>query len=140
MLSNSSKYALKAVVYIVTKSSSINKLLVKEIAENTKVPKPFLSKILQQLAANDLLSSTKGPHGGFFISKKQLENTVMDLVIVTEGRDKLQECILNFENCNSQNQCPVHSFIAPAKEALRKSLQQITLKELKELGNFNFIT
>jgi len=140
MLSNSSKYALKAVVYIATKSSAENKLLVKEIAEKTNVPKPFLSKILQQLAANDLLSSTKGPHGGFFITENQLKNSVMDIVIETEGRDKLQQCFLNFENCNSQNPCPVHDFIAPAKEALRKSLQQVTIKELKEQGNLNFIT
>lgn len=140
MLSNSSKYALKAVVYIAAKSSAENKLLVKEIAENTNVPKPFLSKILQQLAANDLLSSTKGPHGGFFITENQLKNSVMDIVIETEGRDKLQQCFLNFENCNSHNPCPVHDFIAPAKESLRKSLQQVTIKELKEQGNLNFIT
>ncbi len=134
MLSNSSKYAVKALAYIVTASSEENKLLVKNIAEETDVPKPFLSKILQQLSTKKYISSTKGPNGGFFVTKEQLKHSVLDIVIEIEGKDRLQLCALNFENCDAENPCPIHKFIAPAKEALRESFEAITLEDLKDKG------
>lgn len=140
MLSKYSKYALKALTFIVTNSSEEKKLLVKEIADKTKVPKPFLSKILQELASKDILSSTKGPGGGFYATPKQLDGNVLDIIVETEGMDKLQHCILNFENCDSQNPCPLHSYIAPARDALRQSLKSIKLEDLKKNGSLSFFT
>ena len=131
MLSNSSKYAVKAMVYIVTYSSPEHRLLVKDIAKETEVPRPFLSKILQILSAKNFVSSMKGPNGGFFVTKKQLQNSIFDIIVEIEGRDRLQQCVLNFENCDSQNPCPIHNHIAIAKESLRSSFIKIKLEDLK---------
>lgn len=140
MLSKSSKYALKAVVFIVTYSSKEEKLSGRKIAEKTKIPRPFLSKILQELSSKDFISSTKGPNGGFYVTQSQLNRTVLDLIVNTEGIDKLQQCVLNFENCDSENPCPLHNFIAPAKDSLRNSLKNITLDNLKKNGPMEFFT
>lgn len=140
MLSKSSKYALKALVFIALNSSEEKKLLVKEIANKTNVPRPFLSKILQELASKDILSSIKGPGGGFFTTQKQQNGNVLDIIVETEGMDKLQHCVLNFENCDSQNPCPLHNYIAPAKDALRHSLKNITLDDLRNDGSIGFFT
>jgi len=130
MLSNSSKYAVKALVHLVNHSSENNKILVKNLAKVTEVPQPYLSKILQQLTAKDYLSSIKGRNGGYFITKAQGENSVLDIIVEIEGKDQLHLCILSFEHCDSQNPCSIHHLIASQKDALRKSFKTIKLKDL----------
>ena len=134
MFTNSSKYAIKALCVIVMQSSIERKLLVKEIAEQTGIPRPFLSKILQQLSSKNFISSTKGRHGGFYIEKEQLENSLLDIIIEVEGKNKLQRCAINFDSCDAQNPCPIHDFIAVAKNQLQENIKNIKLKDLKQ-GN-----
>ena len=67
MLSNSSKYAINAILYLAIHTSINNKIGVKEIAEALNIPSPFLAKILQILAKKNAISSSKGPGGGLFI-------------------------------------------------------------------------
>jgi Rrf2 family iron-sulfur cluster assembly transcriptional regulator len=130
MLSNSSKYAVKALVHLVNHSSKDNKILVKDLAKVTELPQPYLSKLLQQLTAKDYLSSIKGRNGGYFITKAQAENSVLDIIVEIEGKDILQLCILNFDNCDNKNPCSIHNLVASQKDALRKSFKAIKLKDL----------
>ena len=130
MLSNSSKYAVKALVHLVNHSSEDNKILVKHLAKATEIPQPYLSKILQQLTAKNYLSSVKGRNGGYFITQSQGENSVLDIVVGIEGKDQLQLCILNFDNCDNNNPCSIHHLVASQKDALRKNFKAIRLKDL----------
>ena len=130
MFTNSSKYAVKALCVIVEQTSIEHKLLVKEIAEQTGTPKAFLSKILQQLSSKNYISSTKGRHGGFYIEGPQLDHSLLDIIIEVEGKNRLQQCAINFENCDSENPCPVHKFIAPAKNELQENIRNISLRDL----------
>ncbi len=132
MLSNSSKYAVKALLHLVNHSSEENKILVKHLAKATEVPQPYLSKILQQLTAKDYLSSIKGRNGGYFITEAQGEKSVLDIIVEIEGKDILQLCILNFDNCDNKNPCPIHHLITSQKESLRNSFKTIKLKDLAE--------
>lgn len=131
MLANSSKYAVRAIDYLVLNSSENHKLMVKDIAEEIGVPKPYLSKLLQQLSAKNLISSTKGPGGGFFITEDQLEGSILDIIVEVEGKDRLKRCALNFDNCDESHPCVIHHMIATPKEALWKAYKEIKLRELK---------
>ena len=133
MLANSSKYALKALIFLVNNSSEEDKLQAKYIAESTGLPKPFLSKILQVLATKNYLSSSKGPNGGFYISETQLKNSLLDIIIEIEGKDRLHMCALNSDECDAQSPCAIHDLIAPKADELRKIYKEITLKQLKEV-------
>ncbi|MEL6810303.1 MAG: Rrf2 family transcriptional regulator [Bacteroidota bacterium] len=130
MFTKPSKYAIKAICLLVDRSSETHKLLVKDIARETGVPSPFLSKILQTLSRRGFISSHKGRHGGFYLSADQREVLLLDIILELEGKDHFQHCIMNFENCNLDHPCPVHELIAPAKVAFRKSLEGIRLKDL----------
>ena len=65
MLSNTCKYAIRAVVYLSVYGSDQKMIGIKEISAALDIPSPFLSKILQTLARKKILHSIKGPHGGF---------------------------------------------------------------------------
>lgn len=64
MLSNTCKYAIRSVIYLALNAQDGKKIGIKKISEDLEIPTPFLGKILQSLARQKLLSSTKGPHGG----------------------------------------------------------------------------
>lgn len=130
MLTNSSKYAIKALHYIVANANEDHKLLVKDIAAATEVPKPFLSKILQQLAARHFISSAKGRNGGFFITEKQSRASLLDVIVEIEGKDRLMMCALNFDHCDASNPCPIHHLIASEKDRLRSSYMNISIADL----------
>ena len=61
MLSNSSKYAINAVIYLAIHSSASHRIAPKDVAEALHIPTPFLAKILQTLARKKVISSNKGP-------------------------------------------------------------------------------
>ena len=63
MLSNTSKYAIRAVIYLALFSSDEKKIGIREISKELGLPTPFLGKILQMLAKQKILNSTKGPMG-----------------------------------------------------------------------------
>ena len=131
MLTNASKYAVKAVNFLVLNSNEERKLSVKHIAEKIEVPKPFLSKILQKLSANEIISSSKGPGGGFYITRNQIERSILEIIVEVEGKDRLKQCALNFDHCDESEPCVIHDLIAVEKEGLRQAYKNITLKDLK---------
>ena len=65
MLSNACQYAIRSILYLSMHSNESHKVGVKVIADELETPQPFLAKLLQQLAKKNLVSSIKGPHGGF---------------------------------------------------------------------------
>lgn len=65
MFSKASQYAIKAIIYIWTKSLQDSKAGAKEIGSEIDAPEAFTAKILQQLSRAKLIGSVKGPNGGF---------------------------------------------------------------------------
>jgi len=66
MLSNACKYAIRSILYLAINNKENKKFGVKKIAAELETPQPFLAKLLQQLTRNKLVSSAKGPTGGFY--------------------------------------------------------------------------
>ena len=84
MLSNTSKYAIRAVIYLALNAGEEKKIGIKQISKDLSIPTPFLGKILQTLAKQKLLSSTKGPHGGFGLGKSAEEITLIDIELTKD--------------------------------------------------------
>ena len=132
MLSHASQYAIRAILYLAQNSSSSHKISALMIANELETPKPFLSKLLRQLALNNLVSSTKGPHGGFFLSELNKEKRLWDVVVCIDGGNKFSECFLGLPQCSSKNPCPFHNIVVPFRESLASSFKQKNIQELIE--------
>lgn len=110
MLSNTSKYAIRATIYIALNSNEDQKIGIKKISEDLDIPSPFLSKILQVLVKHKLLSSTKGPNGGFGIGKDPNKIFIYEIVNIFDGNDLFEKCLVSMRNCNESGmQCPLHN-------------------------------
>ena len=132
MLSNACKYAIRSVLYLSINLDENKKLGVKKIAKELDVPQPFLSKLLQQLTKNNLVSSTKGPSGGFYLNENDLNNSIWDVIKCIDGTTKFDNCFMGLSSCNDANPCPVHFTVAPFKKKLMSDFKDKTIKELSK--------
>lgn len=124
MLSNTSKYAIRAVIYLALNGNKESKIGIKQISKDLEIPTPFLGKILQSLAKHKLLASTKGPHGGFSLGKGAYDISLMDIVEIIDGLDSFNMCVLGLKTCTeSQSFCPVHSNYSGIREQLKNLFQ-----------------
>ena len=130
MFSNSSKYALKAVLYLAVNSSETHKILAKNISEPINVPQAYIAKLLQELSRHNIVSSCRGPKGGFYLSDSNRKITLIRIVDVIDGENRLNSCLLSLENCNNEKPCPLHGFAAPFRTDLLENLKKNTIDDL----------
>lgn len=116
-------------LYLAIHTDKIKKIGVKKIAEDLETPQPFLSKLLQQLAKNNLVSSTKGPKGGFYLTRQDKENSLWDIVMCIDGAEKFDKCFMGLASCNDDNPCPVHFTVVPFKKKILKDFKDKTVAE-----------
>jgi Rrf2 family protein len=138
MLSNSSKYAIKAVLFLALNSSEEKRIMVKDIARLIMVPQAYIAKLLQELARQNIISSKSGPHGGFFLSDVNREQTLINIVNSIDGEKRLQSCVLDLEKCNDEKPCPLHHVVNPTKSKLIEYLSTETVLSFTKqfnLGN-----
>jgi len=130
MLSKSSKYAIRAVLYLSLNSNEENKYNPKEIAETIDIPAPFLAKILQQLTKRNLVTSIRGRNGGFYLTDENRDNNLLSVVECIDGLDKFSECLLGLPGCGGDEPCSMHEMVAPMREKLVDELTSKTITEL----------
>ncbi len=132
MLSNASKYAIRTVLFLAKNSSPKKKFGSKEIAESLDIPQQFIAKILQKLAKAKIISSAKGPGGGFYTTKNNLKRNILDILKVFEKNDIFSECFLGLPVCDDKNPCPVHDIVSVFKNAL---LERFEDKDIKTIAD-----
>jgi Rrf2 family protein len=130
MLSNSSKYALKAVLYLALHTDENNKMMVKDISERITLPKAYIAKLLQELSKRKIISSTRGPKGGFYVTPSNKNETVMQIIEVIDGKKRMETCMLGLEDCNEQKPCPIHRLISPSRSKMITLLENKTINDL----------
>ncbi len=101
------EYALRAMAHIATLEAG-ERILARDLAAATNVPRQFLGKILHRLARLGLLDSAKGRGGGFRFNRPATEIAVSDVVVALEGGDIMKQCVLGLDECNDDQPCPMH--------------------------------
>jgi len=130
MFSKSCEYAIRAVLYISIKSINGSKLSITEIAKEIDSPVHFTAKILQTLSREGIISSIKGPNGGFYLdpqAKPILLNTIVQAI---DGDAVLYSCSMGLKECSDAFPCPIHHDIKAYKDQLRKVMKEKTVQQL----------
>jgi len=134
MLSSTCKYAIRGVIYIALNSEDGRKIGIKEISKGLDIPSPFLGKILQILAKHKLLSSTKGPNGGFALAKPAKEINLLQIIEIIDGLDLFEECLIGLRSCSANDhsnvQCPVHTKYLPISNQLYTLFKEENIENL----------
>ena len=129
ILSRTSQYAVQALIYMATQTST-SPVLNKDIAAQLGVPAPYLAKILQGLAKGNLLFSFRGRLGGFCLREDGNKITLMQVLLLTEGPAFTESCMLGLKKCSDETACPLHFRWVPVKKVIIDMLQDTTLEKL----------
>lgn len=117
----------------IAKNHSANENIeLSKIAAEYDIPKHFLSKILQQLVKGKLLSSTKGPSGGYRLIRHPDEITLIEIVEIIDGTDVFYECGIGFKKCDDEDPCPFHDDYKTVRDKVKQLFETKTLGELSK--------
>ncbi len=130
MISHSSKYAIRALIYLELYSSPQKKKGIKKIAEELNIPSPFLGKILQVLVKHQLLASSKGPNGGFYLNKPAIDIQLMEIIEIMDGTDILNDCVIRTAPCDHKQPCSMHHKLAPLRTEIKRLFTTETIADL----------
>lgn len=131
MFSKTCKYGIKATLFIAQKSQFDERVSLKEIASAIDSPVAFTAKILQLLAKENIISSRKGPKGGFEIDKVLLPKiTIKQVVKAIDGDSLFSGCALGLHECNEEAPCPVHDDFVSIRDQLSETLASSNLLDV----------
>lgn len=131
MLTQTSEYALRAMVYMARKGAD-RYSGVKEIAAATEVPSNYLAKILQQLAKAGVLESQKGFGGGFRVARPLSKINLLAIVDPLENISRFHRCVLGQRECSDEVACPLHDAWKRICREYLGSLENTTLQDVAD--------
>jgi Rrf2 family protein len=139
VLSKSFGYALRGILYVSLMNDEQRKISIEEIARRLSVPRHFLGKIMKAVVKAGILSSTRGQQGGFFINGKTLKTPLINVILLTEGKNYFNTCLLSLRKCNAANSCPIHAKAEKFKNELLDVYNQTTIGDLLKENKPEFI-
>lgn len=85
-LTTKGQYAIQAMIGIAVHSAKQNEpISLREVAKNQDIPLPFLEQIALKLRRAGLVKSTRGPTGGYVLSKDKKQISLADIIQAVEG-------------------------------------------------------
>lgn len=127
MFSQTVEYALRAVVYLAGDPTTARAS--SQIAEVTRVPPAYLSKVLKSLSEAGVLHSQRGMGGGFTLVKKPSQLTIIEVVNAVDPIRRIKTCPLGI-SAHGVRLCPLHKRLDDALGSVEKAFASTTLAEV----------
>src|SRR5690242_17385674 len=127
MISQTVEYALRAAVYLADQAPQAR--TTDQIAQVTRVPHAYLAKVLQNLARAGLVTSQRGLHGGFVLSKPPDRLTILEVINAVDPIRRIRECPLGIAT-HGNILCPLHRRLDDALASVEQAFAQSTLAEI----------
>jgi Rrf2 family protein len=131
IFSKKCEYGLQAILYIATQPSG-RSVPAEQISRSLKIPREFVSKILQALKTSGLIRSSKGKSGGFCLGRDPSQIKLIDIVAAIDGLEMFNKCVLGFPDCSPDAPCPVHNKWGTLRDQVYQMLKEETLDKLKD--------
>lgn len=127
MLSQTVEYALRAIAYVSRQSPRA--VPISEVAKAISAPRPYLAKILGQLARSGLLASSRGRLGGFTLTSRTRRASLAEVASVFEPRTA-PRCLLGNGACGDNPDCTVHAKWGPIARVNTEFFGRTTIADL----------
>ncbi len=128
-LSTTCEQSIKAILYL-AKYSSKEEIGINVISKSLDISKHSLGKILQILVKAGVVSSKKGPVGGFKLLILPEEFSIMEIVKIFHEEAVFDRCFLGFLECGDSLTCPLHDKLEVHRDAIKKVFEEITISKL----------
>ena len=128
--SKSCEYALRATMFLAQEEE--HNVGIHTIAQKLDIPESYLSKVMQQLVKEGVVSSIKGRNGGFFLSSSEINEPLIRIVQAIDGPNVFLKCGLGIKDCSNTKPCPLHNDIKAYRENLKLALSNSSIKSTKK--------
>ena len=126
MLSKTAEYALRAVACLAGDAGQAESAEL--LCQQTKVPRRYLHKVLQDLVRAELVHSRSGPGGGYTLARAADEITILDVVNAVAPLERIRHCPLGLPSHTSL--CPLHQELDKAYAATEEAFSRVTIEQI----------
>jgi len=103
----------------------------RDLAAETHLRVPMVSKILKTLAREDLLTSHRGVHGGYCLERSPDDISVVEIIAALEGPIAITDCTSDDPStCDIAAMCAVRSNWQTINRVVHDALSSITLSQM----------
>ncbi len=127
MFSQTTEYALRAMAWLALSPDTL--VSTGSLADHTQVPEHYLAKVLQQLAAANLIKGRRGVGGGYMLARPAEDIAVSEVVRIVGSLNRISTCPLGLANHGS-NLCPLHRLL---DDVAREAFEILDGKSLRDL-------
>ena len=135
IFSKTCQAALKSIAFLASPHALQRKFSIKDLAATIEENDHTLGKVLQMLIKSNIISSLKGPKGGFFLEPKQLKAPVLIIVEAVDGRFMFNQCAMGFSKCDEKKPCAFHHEFKKSRKIIEKLLTENTIGDLGKAEN-----
>ena len=132
-LTRAADYAVRVMIHLATLEQG-ERVSLPAMVTGTGAPESFLSKVLQALTRARLITSRRGPAGGFEISAQGRYASVGEIVEAIDGPIHLNVCLREGRSCPRKDWCPVHPVWVKAQAAMMEVLGTAIIADLAAAG------
>ena len=134
MLTQRSRYGLRAMLMLAKEPAGAPPLPMSRIATEAQVPRKFLEIILTELKASDLVVSTRGKQGGFHLSRPSHLISFGDIIRVIEGPLALIPCVSRTaykrcKDCKDETTCEIRMAMMTVRDDTARILDGRSLAD-----------
>ncbi|MCA9280242.1 MAG: Rrf2 family transcriptional regulator [Phycisphaeraceae bacterium] len=133
MISQTSEYALRAVVYLAAQTLN-EQTSASQISEATKVPVLYLQKVLRMLSKHHILTAQRGAGGGFQLAKLPSSISVYDVLRATETEiERISSCPLGIKGHTTL--CALHKLLDSEIARIQQAFASTSIEDLLTTTN-----
>jgi Rrf2 family protein len=135
-ISTNGRYALRAMLDLAVRGEG-KPIARQDIAENQQISSEYIAQIFRPLAKAGFIRSTKGPGGGYILTRPANSIRVGDIIRTVEGPIAIVACVLTgMENsCDRISFCATHVLWSNLNKMIEEYLDSVTLEDLKSKSN-----
>ena len=105
-------------------------MFLKDIASRQDISEKYLSQIILLLKNGGLVTTYRGSHGGYVLSRPAKEISLLEIVELLEGDLSLVDCVTSPNVCNRVAICPTRNIWTQMSNLLKNYLKGVTLADI----------
>jgi len=133
-VSSKGDYACRALLSLALHQQAVGPTSVRDIAERTAIPQPYLEQILLALKGAGLVRSKRGVGGGYVLARPASEIRLSEILAAVDGPISLGDFGEPHQDgaCDHEGQCVLLAVWKSAGEQMRKMMEAFTLQSIAD--------
>lgn len=127
LLSQTAEYALRAIVFLA--DGEEEQYTNQQIADGTRVPSHYLSKVLQALNRGGIVTGRRGIGGGFRLTRSAERISVLDVVNAVDPIQRIETCPLGLKG-HGKRLCPLHRKLDDGLATIEESFATTSIRDI----------